>query len=66
MVLECASYQNEYSHVIANRRSSFLCLEGASGFFTMPIHIATQRAINHEHGMNICVSTSQSTTASRY
>ena len=36
------SNHNEYSHAITNRRFSFQCMEGASGFFTMPIHIATQ------------------------
>ena len=43
----------EQSHAITNQGSSFQRLEGASAFFTMLVHIATQEggggAIMHEH-----------------
>ena len=38
-----ASNHMEYSHMITDRRHSFLYFQGASGFFIMLIHVATQR-----------------------
>ena len=43
IVLKHGSIHIDQRHIITNRRSSFLCLEGACRFYTMLIHIASHR-----------------------